>query len=498
MGFVLGGVGARFFAPLQGAAILAVLFLCLLCYHFGNKRKTILWYPLLLLLVMAGGYLHTRPQLYPPYQLSEEQHITLTATVATPIQNVYWEWGEDEYMLTLEHASYDGKQLDHGIYLFLSKEAFSAIAPVQPGDIITVSGPINPYRRESSRISALAEGVGYVMEAEDAVVAAKQKGMYPYTAQRLAGYMNTSIDTLFPQTKETVKGVLLGKTRGISDTLISAFRGTGVAHILAVSGLHVGFLTGLLMGLARMLRLKGRGTFFFVIPVLFLYCFVVGFSPSVVRATLMATFLLLSKLWGTKYDIWTSLAASALLLLIINPIYLHTVGFQLSFLAVMGIGGLAKLIRRLVHRLPNAIGESISISLAAQAGILPLSLSIFGYMNVLSVLFNVLLVPLAGIGAMVCFVAIFLHPLIAPLARLLAYIGEGLWMLMETAVVFFDQHLPGSFRLTLTSAVQVLLLYGILFSFSSVLHLTKRQRMLFAGVFFIAFLFSVIPAIIQA
>ena len=115
------------------------------------------------------------------------------------------------------------------------------------------------------------------------------------------------------------------------------FRYGGIAHIFAVSGLHIGVIYGLLYGILRRLRVKGFVRLPVVFAALLFYCGVCGFSPSSVRALVMCTVLMIADAAGYAYDRLNSVSAASLVVLVINPVYLFSVGFQLSVAAAAGI-----------------------------------------------------------------------------------------------------------------------------------------------------------------
>ncbi|MCU0405287.1 MAG: ComEC/Rec2 family competence protein, partial [Chitinophagaceae bacterium] len=122
--------------------------------------------------------------------------------------------------------------------------------------------------------------------------------------------------------------------------LVQQYAATGVAHIIAISGLHLGLLMQALMflfGLFRYMKDNPRVLSFIVIIILWVFTLVTGAGPSVLRAALMFTVLLLGKVIGREGNSWNSLAASAFMILLISPRMLFDVGFQLSYSAMVSL-----------------------------------------------------------------------------------------------------------------------------------------------------------------
>lgn len=146
----------------------------------------------------------------------------------------------------------------------------------------------------------------------------------------------------------TIAAMLLGEKRYLDPELKQLFQESGIAHILAISGLHISLLG---LGLYRLLRMKvsiGRATTVTII-VLILYAIMTGFQVSTNRAVLMIVVALCAKILGKTYDIPCAMAVSALILLLKNPLQLFSCGFQLSFGAVLGIVGVYEPIWKRFH-----------------------------------------------------------------------------------------------------------------------------------------------------
>lgn len=265
-----------------------------------------------------------------------------------------------------------------------------------------------------------------------------------------------------------INALLLGQRQDVSKQLLTDYSRAGAIHILAVSGLHVGIILMLLLKLFTPLEHFKHGKTIktiIIILVLWMFAFVAGLSASVVRAVTMFSFLAIGQQFGSKRTILFSLFSSLFLLLIFNPFFLFDVGFQLSYLAVLGIITIQyKLYKIITFR--NFLGDKIwqltTVSMAAQIGVLPLSLYYFHQFPGLFFLSNIVIIPFLGIvlmaGIAVIFLAIFQ---ISPqfLADTYGFIislmnGFVTWISNQEAFLFKDISL--SFWLLLAS-------YGIIF-----------------------------------
>ncbi|GAB4343985.1 MAG: ComEC/Rec2 family competence protein [Flammeovirgaceae bacterium] len=195
--------------------------------------------------------------------------------------------------------------------------------------------------------------------------------------------------------------LVVGIKENISDETLKTYSETGAMHILAVSGLHVGILYKVLELIFAKLRRKPKGkmTFYvFSFSFLWIYAFVTGLSASVLRAVVMFSFVIFGNLMNKKGNIYNTMAASAFLLLCYDPFLLLDIGFQLSYMAVLGIIYLQPKLDRLwlpENRITYYIWQTVTVSVAAQISTLPLVLSYFHQFPTYFLITNVLVIPLS-------------------------------------------------------------------------------------------------------
>lgn len=199
-----------------------------------------------------------------------------------------------------------------------------------------------------------------------------------------------------------IQALLLGQRQDIDTEMSNQYASAGMMHILAVSGLHVGILLLLLRFITRPIshqkwRCVRSGL---IIGLLWCFAFITGLSPSVLRAVTMFSFLELGTCLGGKRSTNDALLFSAFILLIIDPSLLHQVGFQLSYLAVIAILWLQPWLYDF-YRPKNYILDKlwgiITVSIAAQVGVLPLSLFYFHQFPGLFLISNIVVLPFLGI-----------------------------------------------------------------------------------------------------
>ncbi len=226
------------------------------------------------------------------------------------------------------------------------------------------------------------------------------------------------IDALMPETGAAfARALLLGDRSGIDYQLNTAFKVTGISHVIAVSGMHVSILFGLLSVLTVKRRLLSC---LIGVPVIMLFAAIVGFTPSITRACIMQSLILIASATNREYDQGTSLAFAVLVMLVWNPLTVLSVSFQLSVACMAGIFLFSKSIQQrlagekgryaakrdsLIGRLRNGLATTVAISLSATIVTTPLVAYYFGCVSVIGIITNVLtlwIISLIFYGILVC------------------------------------------------------------------------------------------------
>lgn len=214
--------------------------------------------------------------------------------------------------------------------------------------------------------------------------------MYPF--EHIRAGLSSACASLFGEHAPLFNAMLWGVKGGISDSVYDAFRSCGIAHILALSGLHVSFVAGALNRLTR--RALPKVKFYTSIVVLFAYCAIAAFPSSLIRASVMSLCSLYAAAAGRRYDMPSGIAFSAIVILLADPTALYTIGFELSFGAVIMISLLMRPVTELLSFLPLPIAQMAALSVCGTLGTLPLSVYYFGTIPVLGLFANTLILPM--------------------------------------------------------------------------------------------------------
>lgn len=260
--------------------------------------------------------------------------------------------------------------------------------------------------------------------------------------------------------------LILGYRAEMSDSLVQAFSNTGTIHVLSVSGMHVVLVFWLLAKLLWWMdRSKGLrvSKFIFLSTAVWGYALLTGFSPPVLRASIMVSFVMAASIFGQRNRIYNSIAASAFFLLLYNPSFLVDIGFQLSYLAVLGIVFLQPATRYLFpvsDRALRPVTDYVGMSIGAQAGAGPLAAYYFHQFPLYFLPANLFIVLPASAIMYVGFALLFL-----PSGQMASWAGvvlEKLILLTNTALGYIEQWPMASIRGIWVTWWESLLVYTLI------------------------------------
>lgn len=197
-----------------------------------------------------------------------------------------------------------------------------------------------------------------------------------------------------------IKALLLGQRQDLEESIIQQYSMAGAIHILAISGLHIGILLFFFRTVLRPINRFKHGKIaqlILLISLLWFYALVAGMSPSVVRAVTMFSFVGIGLYLRRHTSIYNTLACSILIILLFKPNFLFDVGFQLSYSAVFAIVSIQPLFVKLWEPKNKIVGyfyDILTVSFAAQIGVLPLSIYYFHQFPGLFFLTNLVIIPM--------------------------------------------------------------------------------------------------------
>ena len=232
-------------------------------------------------------------------------------------------------------------------------------------------------------------------------------------------------------------GLLTGSRKGIPLHLLEDFNTTGLTHIIAISGYNITIIITVISGMLFWLPIKIR--FFPAVASIVIFTIFVGASAAVVRASIMGILGLLALQTGRQSDVRLTVLWTLALMLLWNPKYLwYDAGFQLSYLAVLGIVELSPMLQPMFARVPQMLGmrEALQMTIAAQLSAVPFIVLLFGRLSFIAPVANLVVAPLLPLAMLFGFTGTMLSFVCFPLGQLVAYMGWGcLEWIIQTATL---------------------------------------------------------------
>ena len=286
--------------------------------------------------------------------------------------------------------------------------------------------------------------------------------------------------------------LLLGEDAHLDANVRDIYARVGAMHILCVSGLHVGVIYLVLASVFGFLKRFGPGRFIFpvlLMSCIWLYALITGLAAPVVRASCMISFIIIGNSIGRQKNVYNTLAASAFLMLMIDPFLIYAAGFQLSYAAVLGIVSLQKPLNDLFYfkySLPDRIWSITAVSIAAQIATLPVVMYYFHQFPLYGLLSNLIVIPLSSL---IIYTGIFLLflPAMSTFATAVAWLFYHLIDLMDTGVGFVEKITYGLVEGIYIDIWMALLLAAAIFCLCVFL-LRRNKSFLFIGLSAILFL----------
>ena len=386
----------------------AAMFVSMLAAAFTLRFRRTRWVAILLL-AAAAAFL--RIGLAAPGTIPEGAGV-ISGRVCEPPER-----REDgTYRMYLSDATLDGVAIPGKLRLF-------AAVGEEPHYGQIVEGRAGVERSsEKYRLNDRYRGVFAVAFAEDSVQVIGETSQDAYgMLLSLREHIGARIAALFPNAPGEAKGMLLGDTSEIDEDTLSAFRNTGIAHLLAVSGLHVSLLAA---AFSLLFRRNAWVRFAAVAAFGALYAAITAFSPPVVRSCIMLLVVLLAFPLQRRPDVISSLSAAFLLLLLINPYALWNAGFQLSFVAVFSMALLAPVFQKPLARLGSSASGLIAASAAVVIGTFPTTCYFFEQAQFLSLVTNLFVIPISAVFLIPAFVGTVFSYIWYPLGNAVCRIGR--------------------------------------------------------------------------
>lgn len=230
-------------------------------------------------------------------------------------------------------------------------------------------------------------------------------------------------------------GILFGVDTGLPKKVQDAFKNTGTAHIIAISGFNIAIIAGLFFSFSKWVLKNERLGALLAVLFVFLYAFLVGGDPAVMRAAFMGSLSLFARQVGRRNAGVNTLAVVALILALINPLTLWDIGFQLSFFATLGLilyaqplsnisaGFIEGITKQKNSAILNIINDNVILTLAAQVMTIPLMAYYFQRISLISFIANPFILPVQPAVMILGGIAVFISLISLPIGQLLAWVA---------------------------------------------------------------------------
>ncbi len=433
------------------------------------------------LTIVLGGYIRTAQydvSQSPTHLLHQDSIRAYKAKIVSEVQERAKSWKAELSVQTILRS--DGWQPSQGKLLLYFRKTPEGTPSLRYGDQILVRGA--PQRVEPPRNPAEFDYQTYLrfqniyhqhfIEKDEYLwLSHEPDHVFYFYAIEIRQYLQEQLERLLSSEQERAiaSALILGIKDFLDNEVRQAYAGAGLMHILAVSGLHVGFVVLIFVALFSFLKKLPFGNYIhtiLLILTLWTYAFLTGLSPSVMRAATMFSFVMAGQLLNKKPVIYNMLGASAFLLLMINPFLLWSVSFQLSYVAVLGIVYLQPIFYRWIafeSRFLDYFWQLTTVSLAAQLATFPLGLYYFHQFPNYFLISNLVILP---------FVQVILYLGVATLAfawapGLADILGWALEILIRGVNIFTFglEKLPGAVsKGVVISWGEMWLIYGMILS----------------------------------
>ncbi|MDE6505150.1 MAG: ComEC family competence protein [Clostridia bacterium] len=363
--------------------VAAVFFIISVCI---KKPKIFIFALILLALFIAGAFnSYCRLQDFGKSEIKSDQPIIINGVVSEKGETSY-----EEYII-IDNVKAEKRTLSGKVKVYLP-EAYGEFCDI--GYSVEFLGQLKfgdvyPYGELNRNAE---ENIKYTCSVLGKVYSEYGYSLFGSIRSQIKSVLYNNLDK---DTASICYAMLVGNTQGIDTESLQSFRFGGIAHIFAVSGLHIGLVFGIVTLLCKKLKINKYAAVTVSIALILFYAAICGFSLSSVRAVIMCATSAVTRLFHLKRDGLNSLAFAVIIILLITPLSLFSLGFQLSACSVGGIFLFSNKIKKLLCKIkvPRGIAGSIGTSFGAQLGTLPVMMSGFGYISGAGLLLNIIVIP---------------------------------------------------------------------------------------------------------
>ncbi len=362
---------------------------------------------------------------YSAYSISIYNYTNITTyeEVGVVQARIYQTSTADDGRMTVyaDSVYFDGEKIDANIiiYIYDSTNVFEnievgSVIEFEPFGIYTIDLfyneiPNAKYYENNIKYSLLTSSVTYIETDKTLAEIIKEK-----IKENLSLGLNN-------ENTEIAYSTLFGDKTNLNNDIQEAFQLSGIAHILAVSGLHVNIIVGVLYALLGFCRLKGWKRVIIIGIILLFYAYICDFSVSIIRAVIMSLLLMIAPLVGRKYDTLNAISLAGIVIFVFNPLCVFNVSFLMSFSCVLGIAFISRPLSKVLLKIkaPKYLAETLAVCCSTCLSLIFIQVYFFGKINLISIIANLMLIPLFTLAFEIIFCIAFLSLIIPQICYLL-------------------------------------------------------------------------------
>lgn len=310
------------------------------------------------------------------------------------------------------------------------------------GDKITIITGLKPVLQYGDRVKIKGlivkkEYKGHTMNyiyPEDLQIIDKDQSFITHSATLIRRKATSFFSENMPETSASLlNGIIFGGNQGMPFRFIQDLRSSGVVHVIAASGMNVTFVAGALLYIFGAIFKRKIALTISIFGIMF-YAFLAGLEPSIIRASIMSILAFSASFFGRQNLSIVTIFVTGYIMLFINPNLISDVGFQLSFLATLGILLIKPLIK---NKNKNFLIDDLGTTISAQATTLPILLSVFGSYGLLSILVNGLVLWTVPVLMILGSLALIFSIIFEPIGKLFLFLTLPILFFFEKTVTFF-------------------------------------------------------------
>ena len=386
---ISGVLIGQYFPNKGGIALFVVVFVLLsIVLSTINKNKMFFIMPIIAIIGVSIIISSNTPKSYEIEKLiTTGQEVNIDASVIDVINN-----SNDSKTIISKIRSISNTQVKDNINV----KIYSKSGTYKVGDNISATGSFEPLRTGGNgdfneRQYYKVRFVDYTFKARDKIIYVNSDTNIRYYLDVIRNKVETIIDSAFtPETKGIVKAIITGDSSDIVTDIRQVYSVTGISHILAVSGLHMGLLAGIIMYVLNLFKVNTELRNIITILLLISFSVFTGLRASTIRACIIISIMLLAQVIKRESDTLNSIAFSAFILIMCNPYYLWDMGFQLSYIITCGI----VLGFDIISIEKNKFILAIKSSVIAWAVSLPITAFYFYQVPLSGIIANLIVIPL--------------------------------------------------------------------------------------------------------